>query len=154
MQTGAAAHAKPRSELQATAPDRRAEFDHHVGLTGEARKQLLELAEGGQRDRARIEAETERTRCQYHLCRLFLGLADLVVGRLEALDLLGHQARLLAVLMVDPSPHDHDRVRCDGPFAVRERLSEHEHLHRGLEVIEGREHHRVALLRCGSASPG
>ena len=38
-------------------------------------------------------------------------LGDLVLARLEELDLLRHQLGVAAALVVEPAPHDHDGVR-------------------------------------------
>ena len=56
-------------------------------------------------------------------------------------------ARLVTVLVVDPPAHQHDRVGDGCVLTGRQRLAEDQQLDRALEVIERREHHRVALLR-------
>ena len=72
---------------------------------------------------------------------------DLLGGRAERLGGLDDEARLLRVLVVDAATHEHDLVDAERALVLRQRLAEDEDLDAPLEVVEGREHHRVALLR-------
>ena len=74
------------------------------------------------------------------------GLGHLLGGRPKGLDLLGDDARLVAILVVDAAADEHDRVGGERLAGGRQRVAEHEQLDRALEVVERREHHRVALL--------
>ena len=49
--------------------------------------------------------------------------------------------------MVDAPLHEYDLVDDQGLFVLAERLSEHEHLDGALQIVERREHHRVAVAR-------
>ena len=72
---------------------------------------------------------------------------DLLGRRLERLDGLHDEARLVGVLVVDAAAHEDDRVDAQRALVLGERLAEDEDLDRALEVVERREHHRVALAR-------
>ena len=71
-----------------------------------------------------------------------------LLGRgLERLDLLDDELGLAAVLVVDPAAHDHALVDADLRLVRRVGGVEDQHLDLALEVVERREHHRLAGLR-------
>ena len=116
-------------------------------LPGEAGQQLLEVGEHRRGQRGGVEAEPEHARRHAPSSPPARSRRANVLGRgLEAVDLLDDDARLLAILVVDPAADEHDRVGGERLLAGRERLAEHDQLDRSPEVVERREHHRVALL--------
>ena len=66
---------------------------------------------------------------------------------LERLDLLHDELRLAALLVVEAAAHDHALVHRDVRLVRRVRGVEDQHLDLALEVVERREHHRLARLR-------
>ena len=148
MQPGAARDAEVRPEPQAAPAARVLSSITTSDSPGEPGQQLLELA-----DRRSPAAPVASSRSRsalgaaHGLAACSCASRDLLGGGLEALDLLGDDAGLVAVLVVDAAA---DQSRSSRPRArasqAAERLAEHEHLDRGLEVVERGEHHRVALL--------
>ena len=76
----------------------------------------------------------------------------------EGVDGLRDERRAL-VAVVDAPAHEDDLVDAERALVLGERLAEDQDLDRSLEVVEGGEHHRVALLRAdllglGDDAPG
>ena len=134
-----------RPEANAPGPAGAGELDHDLRVAGEAREHVTEIVEHIRLNDARIEPDLQHFGHD-HPRRLLLGARQLLLGGLEAVDRGDDHAGTRRVLVIDLALDQHDRVLLDGAAGLLERVGEDHELDRAVEVLERREHHRVALL--------
>ena len=111
--------------------------------------QVFEKRLGHARETWIVSLRNDRPACRQLRCG-----EHLFGRRLEGLDLLGDELRLALLLVVDAAAHDHDLVHVDLVGVGGVGGVEDQELDLALEVVEGGEHHRVALLQLDALALG
>src|SRR3954452_11959812 len=137
---------------------RRLDGQHDLRLACVVAEDVLELLDDRRRQRRGVDAHRQGLRALGLQGGRLARRLDLLDGGPEGVDGLRDERGAL-VAVIDAPAHEHDLVDAQRALVLGQRLAEDLDLDRALEVVEGGEHHRVALLRTdllglGDDAPG
>src|SRR3954466_6836292 len=137
---------------------RRLDGQHDLRLACVVAEDVLELLDDRRRQRRGVDAYRQGLRALGLQGGRLTRRLDLLDGGPEGLDGLRDERGAL-VAVIDAPAHEDDLVDAERALVLGQRLAEDQDLDRALEVVEGGEHHRVALLRAdllglGDDAPG